>query len=127
MPPMEAGEMLLQINIRSVRSSCISANLRSARAKLRLRCGSGMPSKSRNGWKAQIFRLSSPQRSLTSRGEPLKERRSASKISTSSKPAAAMARSFSSSVPDSETVAIERVFMLSSPPWQRSCPLIRGS
>ena len=44
----------------------------------------------------------------TSAGEPSKYSRSFSKISTPSKPAAAIACSFSISVPPSETVAIER-------------------
>ena len=30
------------------------SNLRSARSKARARCGSGMPSKSRNGWNSVI-------------------------------------------------------------------------
>jgi hypothetical protein len=107
MPPSEAGEILLQISIRSVCSSCIRSNLRSARAKLRARCGSGMPSKSRNGWNAQIESPRSRHIWPTSRGLPLNDSRSFSKISTAPKPAAAIARSFSSSAPLSETVAIE--------------------
>ena len=120
MPPSEAGETLLQISSRSVPSSCIRSNLRSARAKLRARCGSGMPSKSRNGWNAQIARPRSRHRLPTSRGLPSKDSRSFSKISTASNPAAAMARSFSSRAPLSETVAIERVRSCCvAPPWRR--------
>ena len=48
-------------------------------------------------------------------GLPPNDSRSFSKISTASKPAAAMARSFSSSAPLSETVAIERLVMRPAP------------
>ena len=56
MPPSATGETLEQTSIRSVPSSCIRSNLRSARSKARLRCGSGRPSKSRNGWNSVISR-----------------------------------------------------------------------
>jgi len=46
---------------------------------------------------------------------PLNDNRSFSKISTASNPAPAMARSFSSSEPLSETVAIERLAMRFAP------------
>ena len=115
MPLSEAGDTLLQISSRSVPSSCIRSNLRSIRVKFRERCGSGMPSKSRNGWNAQIESPRSRHIVPTSRGPPLNDRKSFSKISTASNPAAAIARSFSSSAPLSETVAIERLFMPQSP------------
>ena len=107
MPPSESGETLLQIINRSQPSSPIRSNLRSARAKVRLRCGSGMPSKSRNGWKVTIFRPSSATMRATSFGVPLNDNRSLSKISTPVNPAAAVASSFSASPPLSDTVAIE--------------------
>ena len=97
---------------RRARSS--AANLRFARSKPRLRCGSGMPSKSRNGWKATISRPWSRTIRPISAGEPSCASTSASKISTPSKPAAAIAASFSGSVPPSETVAIEN-FMAGAP------------
>ena len=78
-----------------------------ARSKPRLRCGSGIPSKSRNGWKATISSPSSRTIRPISAGEPSLASTSASKISTPSKPAAAIAASFSGSVPPRETVAIE--------------------
>ena len=52
----------------------------------------GMPSKSRNGWKAQMARPRSRHIWPTSRGLPLNESKSFSKISTASNPAAATAR-----------------------------------
>src|SRR5437764_3664560 len=109
MPPSEIGETLLQTSSKSVPNSCIRSNLRSARAKFRERCGSGMPSKSRKGWYAQIESPRSAQSAAMSLGRPSKPSRSFSKISTASNSALAMARNFSSSVPLSETVAIERV------------------
>ena len=48
--------MLLHTSTRSVPSACITSNLRSARSMLRVRCGSGIASKSRNGWKIVIAR-----------------------------------------------------------------------
>ena len=45
-----AGCMLLHTSTRSVPSACMTSNLRSARSRLRVRCGSGMHSKSRSGW-----------------------------------------------------------------------------
>jgi hypothetical protein len=81
--------------------------LRSARAKVRARCGSGMPSKSRNGWKVTILSPSELTSRATSRGVPLNESRSLSKISTPAKPADAVASSFSANPPLSDTVAIE--------------------
>ena len=56
MPPSESGETLLQTIRRSQPSSSITSNLRSARANTLDRCGSGMPSKSRNGWKVIVSR-----------------------------------------------------------------------
>ena len=111
MPPSEIGEILLQTSSKSVPNSCIRSNLRSARTKFCERCGSGMPSKSRKGWYAQIESPSSPQSAATSLGRPSKASRSFSKISTASNSAFAMARNFSSSVPLSETVAMERLTM----------------
>ena len=84
----------------------MTSNLRSARANTLARCGSGMPSKSRKGWKVTISSPRSPIIRRTSAGVPLKERRSFSKISTPLKLAAAMASSFSGSVPLRQTVAI---------------------
>ena len=60
MPPSESGETLLQIISRSVPSSCMTSNLRSARAKARSRWPAGMPSKSRNGCRVTMSRPSSP-------------------------------------------------------------------
>ena len=51
-----SGETLEQTSIRSVPSSSIRSNLRSARSKARARCGSGIPSKSRKGWNSVISR-----------------------------------------------------------------------
>ena len=107
MPPCESGATLLQIINRSQPSSPIRSNFRSARAKVRLRCGSGMPSKSRNGWNVTIFSPSAATMRATSFGVPLNDSRSLSKISTPVKPAAAIASSFSASPPPSDTVAIE--------------------
>ena len=45
----ESGDTLLQTSSESQPSSCMRSNLRSARSKVRWRCGSGMPSKSRKG------------------------------------------------------------------------------
>ena len=50
MPPIAAGCRLEQTSARSVPIWCIRSNLRAARAKARLRCGTGRPSKSRKGW-----------------------------------------------------------------------------
>src|SRR5215212_619272 len=107
MPPSESGATLLQIINRSQPSSPIRSNLRSARAKVRLRCGSGMPSKSRKGWNVTIFRPSSATMRATSFGVPLNDNKSLSKISTPVNPAAAVACSFSARPPLSDTVAIE--------------------
>lgn len=117
--PVDAAERvrsaLLQIISRSQPSSCITSNLRSARAKARLRWGSGMPSKSRKGWKVTICKPRSATMRRTSPGEPSKVSRSFSKISTAVKPAAAIASSFSSRVPDRQTVAIaERIYLFLS-------------
>ena len=68
----------------------------------------GAASKSRNGWNSRMRRPRSAAMRRTSAGGPSKYIRSFSKISTPSKPAAAIAVSFSISVPPSETVAIER-------------------
>src|SRR5215218_5433537 len=84
----------------------MTSNLRSARANTLERCGSGMPSKSRNGWKVIV---SSPRPSIMRRasaGVPLKDSRSFSKISTPLNCAAAMASIFSLRVPLRQTVAI---------------------
>ena len=68
----------------------------------------------------------------TSRGVPLKDRRSASKISTPLNPAAAMASSFSASPPLSDTVAMEVCMVMPSIPVTAlsspdlSSDLIRG-
>src|SRR5688572_26430782 len=59
MPPRAAGDTFEQTSMRSVPSACMTSNLRSARSKARLRCGSGMPSKSRKGWKAVTSRPAS--------------------------------------------------------------------
>ena len=48
--PERRGETLEQASMRSVPSCCMRSNFRSARSKVRARCGSGMPSKSRKGW-----------------------------------------------------------------------------
>ena len=92
----------------------MTSNLRSARSKARLRCGSGRPSKSRNGWNSVIASPASRAMRPTSRGEPSKARKSFSKISTPSNPAAAIAASFSARSPLIETVAIE-VFIAAPP------------
>ena len=47
---MAAGWVLLHTSVRSVPSACMTSNFRSARSMLRARCGSGIASKSRNGW-----------------------------------------------------------------------------
>ena len=51
-------------------NSCISWNLRRARSKPRDRCGSGMPSKSRKGWKATTSSPWSRTIAPISLGEP---------------------------------------------------------
>lgn len=109
-PPSEACETEEQTSIRSVPSSPIRSNLRSARSKARPRWGSGRPSKSRNGWNRVISSPWSRTMRPTSAGEPSKARKSFSKISTPSNPAAAIADSFSRRSPEIETVAID-VFM----------------
>jgi hypothetical protein len=84
----------------------MTSNLRSARANTFDRWGSGMPSKSRNGWKVMVRR---PRFSIVRRasaGVPLKDRRSFSKISTPLNCAAAMASIFSGKVPLRHTVAM---------------------
>jgi len=50
LPPLASGETLLHTSSEAQPSSCIRSNFRSARSKVRRRCASGMPSKSRNGW-----------------------------------------------------------------------------
>src|SRR5262245_57338655 len=107
MPPSESGDTLLQIMRRSQPNSCMMSNFRSARAKARARLSSGKPSKSRNGCRVITSRPRSPTARRTSRGVPLEDRRSFSKISTASNFAAAMASSFSPRLPLRETVAIE--------------------
>src|SRR5262249_3476615 len=97
------------------------SNFFSALRNAWLRCGSGKPSKSRNGWSAHMRRPRSPHMRATSRAEPSKQVKSFSKISTASKPAAAMVLSFSSRAPPIETVAIERIIMFSDP-IQQFCP-----
>src|SRR5665213_2402724 len=110
MPPSDCGDTLLHTISRSQPSSCMTSNLRSARSKARPRCGSGMPSKSRNGWNVAIFRPRSATSLATCVGVPLYDSRSLSKISTPRNPAAAIACSFSLKPPLRQTVAIE-VFM----------------
>ena len=107
MPPTQSGDTFEHIISRSQPSSAITSNLRSARAKTRSRLSPVMPSKSRNGWKAMISSPASSQRWRTSVGVPLNDSRSFSKISTPLNPAAAIAASFSSRLPLSETVAID--------------------
>src|SRR5262252_8532812 len=107
MPPRLSGDTLEHTSRRSHPSSCMTSNLRSARANTRSRLSAGMPSKSRNGWKAMIARPRSLVSLRTSAGVPPKESRSFSKISTPAKPAAAMASSFSARSPLKETVAID--------------------
>ena len=68
----------------------------------------GAASKSRKGWNSRMRKPRSARCVRTSAGGPSKYSRSFSKISMPSKPAAAMAVSFSISVPPSDTVAIER-------------------
>src|SRR5918994_97620 len=74
-----------------------------------------MPSKSRNGWNRVISRPASRTMRPASAGDASEARRSFSKISTPSKPAAAIAASFSEKSPLIETVAIE-VFIGFGPP-----------
>src|SRR5262249_13062625 len=112
--PSACGETLLHTSSRSVPSSPIRSNFFSARRNASLRCGSGSPSKSRNGCSAQMRSPRSPHMRATSRAEPSKQVKSFSKISTASKPAAAIVLSFSSRAPPIETVAIEW-FMLAAP------------
>jgi hypothetical protein len=72
------------------------------------RSGSGMPSKSRNGWKAvQISPSSRSSRPTSPAVPPSNVSRSFSKISTPAKPASAIARSLVSSRPLIETVAMD--------------------
>ena len=106
MPPSESGATLLHTMRRSQPSSAIRSNLRSARENALARCGSGMPSKSRNGWKVTASSPSSLMRRPTAAGVPSNDSRSFSKISTPLKRAAAIASSFSLSVPLRQTVAI---------------------
>src|SRR6478736_9732137 len=106
MPPMASGETLLHTSSRSQPSSCIRSNLRSALENTLDPAGSGMPSKSRKGWNVIVVNPRSATMPRTSAGVPLKDRRSFSKISTPLNPAAAIASSFSFSVPLSDTVAI---------------------
>ena len=83
------------------------SNLRSARSKARARCGSGMPSKSRNGWNSVI---SSPASRTMRRHRPASRRRRGNRSRRSRRrrsprprsPPASRARS-----PLIETVAIE--------------------
>src|SRR6478752_5967378 len=105
-PASESGETLLQIIRRSQPSCSMTSNLRSARAKALDRCGSGIPSKSRKGWKVIV---PSPRSSIMRRasaGVPLNDKRSFSKISTPLNCAAAIASIFSASVPLRQTVAM---------------------
>src|SRR5260370_25134394 len=106
MPPSESGDTLEQIIRRSQPSSSIRSNLRSARENAFARSGSGMPSKSRNGWKVTAARPRSLIRRPTCAGVPSNDNRSFSKISTPLKRAAAIASSFSLSVPLRQTVAM---------------------
>src|SRR5580704_6135982 len=123
MPPSDSVATLLQIIKRSVPSSCMTSNLRSARSMARSRRPVGMPSKSRNGCRVTMSSPSSAQARRTSAGVPLKVIRSFSKISTASNLAAAMASSFSPSVPLRDTVAIE-VFMACSVVGQPLLPAL---
>jgi hypothetical protein len=107
MPPRLSGDTFEQTRMRAAPSSFISANLRFARSKPRERFGSGMPSKSRNGWKATISSPWSRTMRPISAGEPLCASTSASKSSTPSNPAVPIAASFSANPPPSDTVAIE--------------------
>ena len=59
MPPSDSGATLLQIIKRSVPSSCMTSNLRSARSMARSRRPGGMPSKSRNGCRVTMSSPSS--------------------------------------------------------------------
>src|SRR5262245_31545647 len=85
----------------------MTSNFRSARSKVRARCGSGMPSKSRNGCSVTILSPSAATWRATSAGVIAADSRSFSKISTCLKPAAAIASSFSLRSPLRLTVAIE--------------------
>ena len=73
-----------------------------------------MPSKSRNGWNSVISSPASRTIRPISRGEASKVRKSFSKISTPSKPAAEIASSFSPRSPLIDTVAIEVFIRLAS-------------
>jgi hypothetical protein len=110
MPPTACGDSVEQISMRSVPSSPIRSNFASARSKARVRCSPVSVSKSRKGW--NTVRSSPWSRIMrpTSRALPSKVRKSISNSSTPSKPAAAMAASFSFRSPLIETVAME-VFM----------------
>ena len=98
----------------------MTSNLRSARENALPRCGSGMPSKSRKGWKVMISSPRSAAIRRTSAGVPLNDRRSFSKISTPLNFAAAMASSFSGSVPLRQTVAMAVLTGFRFP--EASCP-----
>ena len=100
-----------QTQRRLVPSSDIRSNLRRARSMLRVRCGSGIASKSRSGCSAMMARPRSSAIWRTSRGLPLKKVRSFSKISTARKPARAAAASLVSNVPPMETVAIDHLII----------------
>src|SRR5882672_1011468 len=106
MPPRESGDTLPQIIRRSQPSSAIRSNLRSARENAFARSGSGIPSKSRNGWKVTAARPRSLILRPTCAGAPSNDNRSFSKISTPLKRAAAIASSFSLRVPLRQTVAM---------------------
>ena len=80
--------------------------------EMRARCGSGMPSKSRNGWNRRSQDRDPGSSWPTSRGLPPNDEQVVLENLDASNPAAAMARSFSSSVPLSfEAVAIRCVFV----------------
>ncbi len=126
MPPTLSGETFEHTISRSQPSSAIRSNLRSARANTRSRFSPVMPSKSRNGWKVMISSPRSAQRWRTSAGVPLNDSRSFSKISTPLKPAAAIASSFSSRLPLSDTVAID-IFTGCVSSWSFDDALLRRS
>src|SRR4051812_41125466 len=86
----------------------MTANFASARRRLAAKRSSGTASKSRSGWYSAISSPRASQRARTSAGVSGEAIRSGSKSSTASKPAAAAAASFSSSVPLRQTVAIDR-------------------
>ena len=91
-PPRLSADTLLQIMSGSQPSSCITSNLRSARANTRCLWSFGIPSKSRNGCSARMPIPSWSVRRRTSRGELLKVIRAFSKISAASNLAAARHR-----------------------------------